>query len=152
MAREILACEGVMKGRAEPPRIVIDAKYFKHEAAFILNKNLFTDRLRVQLHKACNDKLAILSWEQAGMVEEERALEKDGVVATTLNDPTPPAQRWDFRLGGRIASLVKVNARTGERLVYVQITFELLERGSGRIVWTDMYEFKKVDMDDWVQN
>jgi len=150
MAREILASPEVMAGRTEPPRIVIDAKYFKHEATFIINKNLFTDRLRVQLHKATKGKLAILSWEQAGMVEEERALENEGIVEGT--GPTPPAQRWDFRLGGRIASLTRVNSRTGERTAYIQVTLELIERGTGRLVWTDMFEFKKVDMDDWVQS
>ena len=150
MARDILACDAVMRGRTTPPRIVIDAKYFRNESSSVINKNLLTDRIRVQLLRASEGKLVFLARNQAEMVESERVLEQEGVVGGGTQGPTQQAQGWDYRLGGRIASLDSVRVRTGEQSSYHQITFELVARGTGQIVWTKMYEFKKSAIDDVV--
>jgi len=63
---------------------------------------------------------------------------------------TQQAQGWDFRLGGRIATLDKVTPGSGLMERYHQITFELVERGSGAIIWSNMYEFEKFDRMDTI--
>ena len=39
------------------PRIIIDNEYFKNESSSIINTNLLTDRLRVELNRAANGRM-----------------------------------------------------------------------------------------------
>ncbi len=145
--RDMLASATIV-GRGGIPRVVIDAQYFRNESSQIINKNLLTDRLRTELMRAANGRMTFLAREAADMTEEERALEKDGVVTGGTQGQTKPALGYDYRLGGRIASLDAVDARTGRKSRYFQITFELVERGTGAIVWSGAYEFRKTAQDD----
>ena len=147
MMREMLANPAVF-GRSAIPRIVIDAKYFRNESSQIINKNLLTDRLRTELMRAASGRMTFLAREAADMTEEERALEKEGVITGGTQGQTKPALGYDFRLGGRIASLDAVDTQTGRKSRNFQITFELVERGSGVIVWSGAYEFRKTAQDD----
>lgn len=147
MMRDMLA-NAVVVGRGGIPRVVIDAKYFRNESSQIINKNLLTDRLRIELMRAANGRITFLAREAAGMTEEERALEQEGVVTGGTQGQTKSALGYDYRLGGRIASLDAVDARTGRKSRYFQITFELVERGTGAIVWSGAYEFQKTAQDD----
>jgi hypothetical protein len=147
MVRDILAAPAVA-GRSSPPRVVVDAYYFRNESSSTINKNLFTDLLRTQLNRAATGRLVFLAREHAGMTEKERALEEEGVVTGGTQGATKPAYGYDYRLGGRIASLDAIDRRTGLTSRYHQVTFELVERGSGVIVWSKTCQFKKTARDD----
>lgn len=147
MVRDILANPGIA-ARNVPPRIVVDSEYFRNESSSIINKNLLTDRLRVDLVRAANGRLSFLARHQADATEDERSLEEDGVVRGGTQGPTKLAMGYDYRLGGRIASVDMVDSKTGLKSRYHQITFELIERGSGQIIWANKYELKKTAMDD----
>ena len=147
MMRDMLANSAVV-GPAGVPRVVIDAKYFRNESSQIINKNLVTDRLRAELMRAANGRMTFLAREAADMTEEERALERQSLVTGGTQGQTKPALGYDYRLGGRIASLDAVDARSGRKSRYFQITFELVERGTGAIVWSGVYEFRKTAQDD----
>lgn len=147
MMRDMMA-NPTLAGRATPPRVVIDSRYFRNESSSIINKNMITDLLRTELTRAANGRMVFLGREYADMIENERALEREGVVSGGTQGPTRQTLGWDYRLGGRIASLDSVDARTGLTSRYHQITFEMVERGTGVIVWNGTYQFKKTAQDD----
>lgn len=143
MARSIFTNPQIVNS-GSMPRIVIDSKYFTNDSSQIIDKALFTDYLRVELQRACEDRFEILGRNYSSMVEDERAAEEAGQVTAGIIDNTSKMLGWDYRLGGAIRSISKVVARTGQRSSYYLITFELIERGSSRVVWSDRYEFKKM--------
>jgi hypothetical protein len=147
MMRDILASPAIA-GRGGVARVVVDSQYFRNESSQIINKNLLTDRLRTELMRAANGRMTFIARHAADMTEDERVLEQEGVVTGGLQGKTKAALGYDYRLGGRIASLDAVDARTGRKSRYFQITFELVERGSSAIVWSGAYEFKKSAQDD----
>lgn len=148
MMRDILATP-VIASRATPARVVIDSTYFKNESSSPVNKNLFTDRLRTELNRAAAGRLTFLARHHAELIEEERVLEQEGVVTPGTQGNTKPSLGYDYRLGGRIASLDAIGAKS-QKSRYYQITFELIERGSGVVVWSGVYEFRKTGKDDLI--
>jgi hypothetical protein len=146
MMRDILATPAIMK-HVSPPRIVLDAEYFKNESSSFINKNMITDRLRIELNRAADKKLVFITRENLDMVESEYAMEKAGVVTEGTQGETKQAVGYDYRLTGRIASRDMYGA-SGTVSKYHQISFELIERGTGISVWGGMYEFKKTAQDD----
>lgn len=147
MMRDILA-NPAFAGRKAPPRVIIDSEYFVNESSSRINKNLITDRLRVDLNRAANGRLLFVGREYAGMVESERRLKRDGVTDGGTIRKTRATAGADYRLGGRIASLDSVAPASGMVSRYQQITFELVDLEYGTIVWSGMYEFKKSAQDD----
>lgn len=147
MMRDIMA-NPTLAGRAMPPQVVIDARYFRNESSSRVDRNLITDLLRTELTRAANGRMVFLGREYANMTEKERALEQEGFVTGGTQEATQKALGWDYRLGGRIASLDSVDAQTGLTSRYHQITFEMIERGTGVIVWNGTYQFKKTAQDD----
>jgi PBP1b-binding outer membrane lipoprotein LpoB len=149
MARDILASPQIA-ARATAPRIVIDSQYLRNESSSEINKNTLTDRLRVGLVRAAQGRIVFLARHQVDNVEDERKLEDEGIVTGGTQGTTKVALGYDFRLGGRITSIDAINPNTSEKSRYHQITFELIERGSGQIMWANNYEFRKTAQDDTV--
>jgi len=146
--RKLLQNPQVMNGE-RPARIIIDSEYFYNESSNVVNKNLFTDRLRVSLNSAANGRIVFVGRHYSDMVEKERQLKRDGVVDSGTLRQRKQTAGADFRLGGRIASLDAMRAdQMSQR--YTQITFELVDLEYGTIVWSDIVEFKKVAQDDIV--
>ena len=142
MVRDILASPVIIR-RSSAARIVVDAEYFEVQGTENINKSLFTNRLRVELHRAAAGKLVILARHRADMTERERDLERHGVVTGGTGGPTKDALGYDYRLEGTIANRDTFDARTRTHSRYTQITFSLIERGSTVTAWTCMYEFRK---------
>ena len=147
MMRDMLA-KPDLAARTPPPRVAIDSRYFRNESLTPLNVNLLTDRLRTELVRAAEGRMVFLGRHYANMTEKERALEEEGVVTGGTQGPTSPALGYDYRLGGRIADRITAQPRTGMQTRYYQITFEMVQRGSGVIVWAKTYEFKKAGQND----
>lgn len=147
MMRDILA-EPLIANREKPPRVIIDSEYFVNEGSSRINKNLLTDRLRVQLNRASKGRMAFVGRHQAAMVEKERQLKRDGAVTPGTTGSAAAPMGGDFRLGGRIATLDAVQGGTGTTSRYHQITFELIDLETSGIVWTNQYEFQKSGADD----
>lgn len=144
MARSIMSTPDVVRTTGVP-RIVLDERYFRNESTQIIDKALFTDYLRVDLQRAANGRFVVLGRNYDDMVEAERKSETAGEVTTGAVAKTSGKRLgWDYRLGGAIRSITKVVPGSAARSSYFLITFELVERGSGRIVWSDRYEFKKI--------
>lgn len=147
MMRDMMATPA-LAGRATPPRIILDAEYFVNESSQRINKNMITDRLRVNLNRAAAGRLAFVSRENAALVAQERELRREGVTDTGTTGMTRAQASGDFRLTGRITSLDSMQQSTGMISRYNQITFEMLDTETGIIVWSGQYEFRREAADD----
>ena len=150
MVRDILRTKEIVN-YPQVPRIVIDSANLRNESSSIINKSLFTDILRGELVRAAAGRLEFLAREHAGMTEQEWMLEEAGVVSQGTQGETKQAYGYDYRLGGRIASLDMADPESGFVSRYHQMTFELVERGSGVIRWSMVHKIKKSAQDDITQ-
>ncbi|HAV70290.1 MAG TPA: penicillin-binding protein activator LpoB, partial [Alcanivorax sp.] len=137
-----------LAARDVPPRIIIDNEYFKNESSSIINTNLLTDRLRVELNRAANGRMVFVGRHFADMVEKERELKRDGAVDGGTIRQTQATAGGDYRLGGRIASLDAMDRNSQTRSRYHQVTFEMIDLELGTIVWSGAYEMKKASQDN----
>lgn len=142
MARSIMNTPKIVASHSIP-RIVLDERYFRNDSSQIVDKGLFSDHLRVSLQQVSDGRFEVLGRSYDDMVEDEREAEIAGEVTGGAVVAESPRLGWDYRLGGAIRSIAKIDADNGQRSTYFLITFELVERGTGRIAWSDRYEFKK---------
>lgn len=79
MMRDMLA-NRMLAARDIPPRVIIDNEYIRNESSSVVNTNMLTDRLRIELNRAANGRMVFVGREYAGMVQKERDLKRDGAV------------------------------------------------------------------------
>ena len=147
LMRELLATP-LFGAAASPPRVIVDSTYFVNESSSRVNKNLITDRLRVELQRASAGRILFVGRENIGAAELEKELKRGGTVDSGGARTTDSTAGADYRLTGRISSLDKVDPRSGSKSRYNQIVFEMLELDKGYIVWSGIYEFQKSGQDD----
>jgi len=147
MVRDMLANYAI-SGRRVAPVVILDSKHFENDSSHPINKNLITDRLRIHLTRAANGRIRFIARERIGMVEQERALKRDGIVGNATLGRTRQVSGSDYRLAGRIMSLDGRNGRTGLNSSYYLISFEMVDLETSEIVWGNSYEFKKIGGDD----
>jgi PBP1b-binding outer membrane lipoprotein LpoB len=147
MIRDILATPQIA-GRATPPRIIIDSEYFANDSSSRINKNLITDRLRIELNRAAQGRLVFVARHYGDMVSREREAKRNGETDKGTIRATKAKAGADFRLGGRITSLDANSAASGTLSRYHQISFELIDLEYETIAWSGLFEFKKEAQDD----
>lgn len=147
MMRDMLT-NPTLAGRQTPPRVIVDAEYFVNEGTSRLNKNVITDRLRIELNRAANGRMIFIGRHYSNMVEKERTLKREGIVDSGSVGMTRAAAGGDYRLGGRITTMDSVDTKTGLTSRFHQIVFEMVDLETGEIVWSGMYDFKKSAQDD----
>lgn len=131
-----------------PPKVIIDAEYFKNEGSTRIDKNLITDKLRTGLNRAAAGKMIFLGREYLEMMMKELALKQSGITNDENENAESQIYAADYRLGGRISTLDKVNPKQGTFSRYHQILFEMIDLKTGAIVWSNAYDFKKVAQED----
>ncbi len=140
--------------RQVTPRVIIDSEYFRNESSTRINKNIITDRLRVNLNRASQGRMIFVGRHYSDMVEKERALKRgDGDGGPPVVDAATIPKRantlgGDYRLGGRITTLDAVDPVSGLASRSHQIIYEMVDLESGMIVWSGIYDFKKTARDD----
>jgi PBP1b-binding outer membrane lipoprotein LpoB len=149
MLRDMLA-NPTLAGRPTAPRVIVDAEYFTNEGSSRINKNMITDRLRIELTRAANGRMVFVGRHVANMVESERALKREGVTDQGTKPTAAATAGGDFRMSGRITTLDSVDKNTGTTARFHQIVFEMVDLETGVIVWGGMYDFKKEGADDVV--
>jgi penicillin-binding protein activator len=147
MMRDMLANPRLARAAAAP-RVIIDAEYFANEGAQPINRNVITDRLRVNLNRASQGRMTFVGRQYSGMVQHERDLKRNGVTDVGTSGLVKAQAGGDFRLGGRIASVDARNAQSGIVQRYNQITFEMVDLETAEIVWSGMYEFSRAAADN----
>ncbi len=147
MARDLLGQPSLVS-RPTPPRIIVDSEYFRNEGSSRVNKNLITDRLRVDLNRASQGRLLFVGREFVAAVETERRLKREGVTDQGSIRNTQATAGADFRLTGRIATSDAIDPKSGLTQRFTQITFELIDLEFGTIVWSNIYDYAKAAQDD----
>ena len=150
MARDIVANKRVVGDGKTPPRVIIDAQYFRIEGSQPMNRNLISQRLLVELNRAAAGRLVFVGRRHAGMVADERDLKRDGVTDQASGRMTKAQMGADYRLAGSFSTMDQVQTNTGRQQRYNQLVFELVDLESGEIVWTGLYEVERSATDDVV--
>ena len=148
MARDMLSSTDLV--RTPPPRVIIDSGMFKNDSMQPIDKDMITGKLRIELQRASQGRFKFVGRSYAGEVAKERELKRQGVTDIGTTGLTKTQHGADFRLGGKIASLVDRNSRTGMIKSYFQIQFEMVDMETSEIVWTGIYEFTRAGADDVV--
>ena len=144
MMRDMLASP-VLSDRPYAPRVQIDATDFVNDSNERFNKQMITNRLRVELNRAARGRMVFVGRHAAGAVETERELKRSGVVS---EGALPLARRTagvDYKLFGEFATLDTRGLREGSRARYTQVTFEMIDMETSEIVWSGIYEFRKAN-------
>lgn len=147
MVRDLLQ-HSALVDRSTPPRIIIDSEYFRNEGSTRVNRNLITDRLRVDLNRAAEGRLIFVGREFVDMVEHERALKREGVTDGGTIRSTEATAGADFRLAGRIATRDSIDSSSGTTQRWTQITFEMIDLEDGTIMWSNLYDYARSSQDD----
>jgi hypothetical protein len=149
MTRDLLSVPEVAN-RKVAPRIIVDSAYFTNESTQRINKNIITDRLRVGLNRSSGGRMVFIARQNASMIEEERALKREGVTDVGTTGLTRAQAGADFRLTGNIASADSRSNRTGLMQRFTQVTFEMVDLELGAIVWSNTYDIARATADDVV--
>src|ERR1041384_3267171 len=83
MARSIVGIPQIARAQAKPV-IVIDPVV--NDTRFPINKDLFTDRIRIELNKRAIDRVTFLARDRMKALERERELKRTGQVQSS-SDP-----------------------------------------------------------------
>src|SRR5690606_9027156 len=108
---------------------------FTNESSSRINKNMITDRLRIELQRAAQGRMVFIGREYSGMVEAERELKRSGVTDAGTIRSTRGTAGADFRLVGRITSADAVDSSSALTSRYQQISFEMIDLEYGTAVW-----------------
>jgi len=126
------------------PRIVLDPVV--NDTRFPINKDIFLDRIRVQLNSKAQGKMIFLARDRMAALERERQLKQNGQV-TASSDPNQVEFRGaDFFLTGKLeGSTTRTSAGTSDYILY---DFQLIDARTSEIVWEDSAEIKKQGLED----
>ena len=143
MARSILAIPQIARAQATP-RIVIDP--VKNETRFPINKDLFTDRIRIQLNSKATGRVSFLARDRMAALEHERALKQSGQVTASADPNAVEFRGADFLLTGKLQGLTsRTSQGTSDYILY---SFQLIDARTTEIVWEDSAEIKKQGLED----
>ena len=143
MARSILAIPEIANAQSTP-RIALDPVV--NDTRFPLNKDIFNDRIRIELNKHSLGKVRFLARDRMKALEHERDLKQGGQV-TASSDPNVAEFRGaDFFLTGKLSGMTtKTSAGTSD---YVLYSFQLIDARTSEIIWEDSAEMKKQGLED----
>jgi PBP1b-binding outer membrane lipoprotein LpoB len=143
MARSILGIPQIARA-ATKPVIVIDPVV--NDTRFPINKDLFTDRIRIELNKHAIDRVTFLARDRMKALERERALKQSGQVTASSDPNVVEFKGADYFLTGKLGGLTtRTSQGTGDYILY---SFQLINARTSEIVWEDSHEIKKQGLED----
>lgn len=143
MARSIVAVPVIQKAAAAPYVIL---EPVLNETRFPINKDMFLDRLRVQLSSKTQGKVRFLARERLAALEKERAAKQAGQFTSSANPNVQEFKGADYLLTGKLQGLsTRTSKGTSDYILY---TFQLIDARTTEIVWEDAAEIKKQGLED----
>jgi PBP1b-binding outer membrane lipoprotein LpoB len=143
MARSILATPAIARATVKPV-IVIDPVV--NDTRFPINKDLFTDRIRIELNKHAIDRVTFLARDRMKTLERERELKRSGQVTASSDPGVTEFRGADYFLTGKLGGLTtRTSQGTGDYILY---SFQLINARTSEIVWEDSHEIKKQGLED----
>ncbi len=143
MARSILSVPDIAQAKAAP-YIVIDP--VQNDTRFPINKDLFTDRIRIQLNSKATGRVRFLARDRMQALEHERQLKQSGQVTASADPNVVEFRGADYFLTGKLGGLTtRTSQGTSD---YVLYSFQLINARTSEIVWEDSAEIKKQGLED----
>jgi PBP1b-binding outer membrane lipoprotein LpoB len=126
------------------PRIVLDPVI--NETRFPINKDMFLDRIRIQLNSHAQGKMIFLARERMAALEHERQMKQAGQVTSSIDPNAVEFKGADFFLTGKLlGSTTRTSAGTSDYILY---DFQLIDARTSEILWEDSAEIKKQGLED----
>ena len=143
MARSILSIPEIANAKGTP-RIVLQP--VQNDSRFPINKEIFLDRIRVELNSKAAGKVRFLARSQMAALEHERDLKQSGAVTSSSDPSVVEFKGADYFLTGKLAGLTtRTSAGTSDYVLYL---FQLIDARTSDIVWEDKAEIKKQGLED----
>ena len=136
MAISILEVPEIMKAQGMPRIALLPVK---NSTRFIINKDILTMKIRIELNKNATGKVRFLARDRMEDILAERKAKREGLVTSSSEEELKGV---DFYLTGEMTGISK--GSEGNRSDYVLMSFQLINPETSDIVWEDSYEFKKV--------
>ncbi len=138
IARGILSAPQIANATT-PPVIVLDPVL--NETRFPINKNIFLDRIQMQLISKAAGKVMFIARERMATLEKEREMKRTGQVTASSDPHAQEFKGADYFLTGKLSGLS--TASGGSVSDYILYSFQLIDSRTGAIVWGDSDEIKK---------
>lgn len=143
MARSILAIPQVAQA-PKAPYVVLDPVV--NDTRFPLNKDIFNDRIRIELNKHATGKVRFLARDRMKTLERERELKQTGQVSASTDPNVTEFRGADYFLTGKLSGMAtKTAAGMSDYILY---SFQLVDARTSEIVWEDSAEIKKQGLED----
>jgi PBP1b-binding outer membrane lipoprotein LpoB len=143
MSRSILGIPQITRVQGTP-RIVLDPVL--NETRFPINKDIFLDRIRIQLNAKASGRVLFLARERMAALEKERALKQSGQVTSSSDPNVVEFKGADFFLTGKLQGMTtRTSKGTSDYILY---SFQLIDARTSDIIWEDSAEIKKQGLED----
>jgi PBP1b-binding outer membrane lipoprotein LpoB len=143
MARSILGIPQITNAQGTP-RVVLDP--VKNDTRFLINKDIFLTRIRVQLNSKAQGKVVFLARDRMNTLEHERQLKQSGQVTANADPNVTEFKGADFFLTGTLQGITTKTANgTSDYILY---SFQLIDARTSDIIWEDSAEIKKQGLED----
>jgi len=143
MARSILNIPEISKAQT-PPRIVVLPVV--NETRFPISKDIFVDKVRIELNKNSQGKVRFLARDTMTTLEQERDAKRAGSVTTTSDPKLQEFKGADYFLKGKLQGLsTRTSSGTSD---YVLYSFQLVDARNSEIIWEDSADVKKQGLED----
>lgn len=143
MVRSILGIPEISRAQT-PPRIVLDPVV--NDTRFPMNKDIFNDRIRIELNRHSMGRVRFLARDRMSTLERERELKQTGQVTASADPSVTEFRGADYFLTGKLSGMTtKTSAGTSD---YVLYSFQLIDARTSEIVWEDAAEIKKQGLED----
>ncbi|MCG2714485.1 MAG: penicillin-binding protein activator LpoB [Candidatus Omnitrophica bacterium] len=136
MAESILNVPQIMNAQGSPMIALLPVK---NSTRFIINKDIFTKKIRIQLNQNAQGKMTFLARDRIDDILKERQSKRDGLVGSSKS---VDLKGVDFYLTGELMGLSKANQ--GDRSDYISMSFQLIDTETSEIIWENEYEVKRV--------
>ncbi|MDP8290430.1 MAG: penicillin-binding protein activator LpoB [Candidatus Susulua stagnicola] len=111
----------------------------ENSTRFIINKDIFTKKIRIELNKNTTGKVRFLARDRIKDILKEREAKREGLYTASKDTNMLGV---DFYLTGELTGISK--ASRGHRSDYILMAFQLIDAETSDIVWEDAYEIKRV--------
>ncbi|MBU0503575.1 MAG: penicillin-binding protein activator LpoB [Candidatus Omnitrophica bacterium] len=136
MALSILEVPEIMRANGTPRIALLPVK---NNTRFIINKDIFTQKIRIELNKNVSGKVRFLARDRMDDILKERQAKRNDLVTASKEGDLAGV---DFYLTGELTGLSK--AANSSRSDYILMSFQLIDAETSDIIWEDAYETKRV--------
>lgn len=136
MAASILDVPQIANAKNAPTIALLPVK---NSTRFLINKDIFTKKIRIELNENTQGKVRFLARDRIEDIMKERQAKKEGLFGASKQTDMLGV---DFYLTGELMGLSKANR--GDRSDYTSMSFQLIDAENSEIIWENEYELKRV--------